>query len=54
MNRKEGTDYFRDTLKSLFVAHGLTAISPNFWMGSRKVKKPWHISSQGNQGKLGS
>lgn len=39
MNRIEGTNYFRDTLKSLFVAHGLTAVFPQFLTGQAEGEK---------------
>jgi hypothetical protein len=39
MNRIEGTDYFRDKLKALFVEHGFTSIFSNFLSGQEEGKK---------------
>lgn len=39
MNRIEGTDYFRDKLKKLFVHHGLTTVFPQFLAGQEEGKK---------------
>lgn len=33
MNRIEGTDYFREKLKELFVSHGIAAVFPQFLAG---------------------
>lgn len=39
MNFHEGTDYFRDKLKELFVRLGLTAVFPQFLAGQEEGKK---------------
>lgn len=39
MNRIEGTDYFRDKLKELFVEHGFTSVFGNFLAGQEEGKK---------------
>ena len=39
MNRIEGTDYFRDKLKGLFVEHGFTSLFNNFLTGHEEGKK---------------
>lgn len=39
MNRIEGTDYFRDKLKELFVQHGVSSVFDNFVSGQEEGRK---------------
>jgi hypothetical protein len=46
MNRIEGTDYFRDKLRDLFVSHGLSAFFPEFLENHEQGKKSMEYLSQ--------